>query len=292
LLKTGNVQGALEIMAPAINAQIAGPMTVPVVVPNSLKIENPPRLFVLAIGVSNYSFESIRLNFADRDAEELGKLFDGPAGKDAFSQVRVKPLLNAEATKSKIYEGLRWLKESMKKEDDLGIVFYSGHGDRDSDGIFYILPVGVDPAHLDESAVEGDVFKKKLAGMTGNLVVMLDACHAGQITKGPGGNKQLVPKLEEFAKTMAQEQAGVVWMCSSRGVETSIEDPKLKHGYFTQALKDGLSGKADSNHDGVVKLKELDAYLSDRVEELSKNKQHPVTYNPGSTQVILSKVGN
>jgi hypothetical protein len=59
---------------------------------------------------------------------------------------------------------LKWLKDKMVREDDVGIIFHSGHGDRDSDGIFYVLPFELDPARLDETAAPGEMLKKKLSG--------------------------------------------------------------------------------------------------------------------------------
>ena len=78
-------------------------------------------------------------------------------------------------------------------------------------------------------------------------------------------------------------------MCSSTGQEVSIEDPELGHGYFTQALTEGLSGKADKNKDGLVYLTELDTYLFNRVKELSNNRQHPETAKPLALSPSLSR---
>ena len=75
---------------------------------------------------------------------------------------------------------------------------------------------------------------------------------------------------------------GIVVMCSSTGREFSMESAALGHGYFTQGLTEGLSGRADYNKDGLVYLTELDTYLSDRVKELSQDHQHPVTAKPMS----------
>ena len=71
-------------------------------------------------------------------------------------------------------------------------------------------------------------------------------------------------------------------MCSSMGREFSMESAEVKHGYFTLALVEGLAGSADYNKDGVVQLNELDLYVTDRVKELSKGMQHPVTARPTS----------
>ena len=73
-------------------------------------------------------------------------------------------------------------------------------------------------------------------------------------------------------------------MSSCTGGENSVENAALKHGYFTQALTEGLSGRADYNKDGLVYLTELDAYLVNRVKELSNDHQHPVTARPTSVK--------
>jgi uncharacterized caspase-like protein len=71
-------------------------------------------------------------------------------------------------------------------------------------------------------------------------------------------------------------------MCSSMGREFSLESPSVEHGYFTLALIEGLSGKADYNKEGLVYLNGLDLYVTARVKELSKGRQHPVTTRPTS----------
>ena len=74
---------------------------------------------------------------------------------------------------------------------------------------------------------------------------MLDACHSGAVEKEAGGERQLRPITDDFVRDMVREDSGVIMMCSSTGQEVSIEDSKLGHGFFTQALTEGLSGKAD-----------------------------------------------
>ena len=114
---------------------------------------------------------------------------------------------------------------------------------------------------------------------------MLDACHAGAVEKG---ERQLRPNPDEFVRDM--EDSGIVMMCSSAGREVSIEDPRLGHGFFTQALADGLSGQADLNKDGFVYLTELDNYLFEQVKKLSNDRQHPRTAKPASVEpFVLSR---
>jgi uncharacterized caspase-like protein len=153
-----------------------------------------------------------------------------------------------------------------------------------------MLPAEVDRHSIDATGIDGALFKRKLAGIKGKLLVLLDACHSGSVEKGTEGERQLRPMTDDFVRDMVREDSGIVMMCSSTGREVSVEDPKLGHGFFTQALAEGLSGQADSNKDGSVYLNELDSYLFERVKTLSNDRQHAVTAKPASVvPFVLSK---
>ncbi|MBL8012393.1 MAG: hypothetical protein JNN05_00960, partial [Candidatus Omnitrophica bacterium] len=65
----------------------------------------------------------------------------------------------------------------------------------------------------------------------------------------------------------------------------AAEFKQLGHGVFTYALLKGLSGEGDGNKDGRITVKELEAYLNDRVPELTKKyrgtAQYPNSYARG-----------
>jgi len=250
--------------------------------------EAPRRLYALLVGVADYEDESLRLKYAADDAVLLDQVLSDKAAK-AFAGVEVQRFVDRKATKQAFLGGLKWLKDSMK-DQDVGIIFFSGHGYRDEDDIFYMLPAEVRRGSIDATGLDGALFKRKLAGIKGKLVVILDACHAGAVEKDAGGKRQLRPITDDFVRDMIRDDSGIVMMCSSTGREVSTEDPRLGHGFFTQALADGLSGQADLNKDGFVYLNELDTYLFERVTKLSNNLQHPVTAKPASVvPFILSR---
>ncbi len=87
---------------------------------------------------------------------------------------------------------------------------------------------------------------------------------------------------DDLVRELATDDYGVVVMCSSMGREFSLESQTVEHGYFTLALIEGLSGKADYNQDRVIHLNEVDLYVTDRVKVLSQGRQHPVTARPTS----------
>ena len=78
----------------------------------------------------------------------------------------------------------------------------------------------------------------------------------------------------------AQAEGGVVAYAASTGREFSFERDEWGHGAFTKALIEGLGGKADLLHKGTVTTATLDAFLEDRVKELTGGQQHPVMTRP------------
>jgi uncharacterized caspase-like protein len=120
-----------------------------------------------------------------------------------------------------------------------------------------------------------------LAGMPGRVIALLDACHAGAV----GGDKRraVVPLTDDLVRDLVTDDYGVVVMASAMGREFALESNQERHGYFTLALVEALSGKA-ANKEGVVYLTGLDAYVTDRVKELTGGRQHPVTAKPTSVR--------
>ena len=165
-----------------------------------------PRLYALLVGVADYEDESLRLKYAADDAELLERVLRDKAAR-AFAGVEVQRFVDRKATKQAFLDGLKWLKDSMKPQD-VGIIFFSGHGHRDDDGIFYMLPAEVKRRNIDATGLDGALFKRKLAGIKGTLVVMLDACHAGAVEKEAGGERQLRPITDDFVRDMVREDYG------------------------------------------------------------------------------------
>ncbi len=79
---------------------------------------------------------------------------------------------------------------------------------------------------------------------------------------------------------LASAENGVVVFASSTGRQYSLENPQWGNGAFTLALTEGLKGKADLMKKGKITVNMLDAYLAERVKELTKGEQTPTTTKP------------
>ena len=236
-----------------------------------------PSLYVLAIGVSDYPGK-LKLNYAARDAQVLAKTLE-TSSNALYRKVEVKLLTDKQATRRDILKGLTWLRTQMT-QNDVAIVMFAGHGAKDSDGTFYLLPVDVDTDDLLSTGVPGDQIKNTLAAVPGKVIVLLDACHAGAVD---GKQQRAATALtDDLVRDLVTDDFGVIVMCSAMAREFALESQSIKHGFFTLAIVEGLSGKADQNKDGVVYFHELDNFTTERVKELAEGKQHPVTAKPTS----------
>ena len=241
-----------------------------------------PKLYVVAIGISEYPGD-MKLNYAAKDAASLSDAIKSH-GKPLFRGIETQLISDQQATRSAVLKGLTWLREQMT-QNDYGIFFFAGHGDLDNDGSLYFLPVDADSKDLLSSAVPAEQVKRALSGIPGKLITIIDACHSAGIAGSKIGKRRGdSPLTDDLIRDLVTDESGVVAMCSSTGREFSLENNEHRQGTFTLAIVEGLSGKADFNKDGVVYLNELDTYVTDRVKELTRGQQHPVTAKPGNVR--------
>ncbi len=240
-----------------------------------------PKLYIVAIGISEYPGE-LKLNYAAKDAQALASAMKSHS-KSLFRDIEVQTITDATATRAGVLKGLSWLRGQMT-QNDYGIFFFAGHGELDNDGSLYFLPVDADTQDLVSSAVPADQVKRVLSGIPGKLITIFDACHSAGAAGSTTGKRRAgsTSLTDDLVRDLVTDENGVIAMCSSTGREFSLENNEHRQGSFTLSIIEGLSGKADFNKDGVVYLNELDTYVTDRVKELTKGQQHPVTAKPGS----------
>ncbi|MBI5835190.1 MAG: hypothetical protein HZB16_23030 [Armatimonadetes bacterium] len=79
----------------------------------------------------------------------------------------------------------------------------------------------------------------------------------------------------------------MITLASCMPSEVSYERPEWVNGAFTKALVEGLGGKADLSGDGVISVAELDAFVAERVKELTEGRQHPTPQRPTTIRSSL-----
>ena len=90
------------------------------------QFEIKPKLYVLAVGVSAYQDEALRLDLAAKDALDFGAAWNAQKG-GLYSGVELRVLTDAQATKGDILDGLEWLQRQVTAKD-VAVLFFAGHG--------------------------------------------------------------------------------------------------------------------------------------------------------------------
>jgi len=247
------------------------------------------------VGVSEYSNERIqRLQYAHADAEAFARFLRSEAGGNV-PENQIKLLTNKQATQGQMAAALTWLLEESK-EGDTAIIFFSGHGDMETQTVMnhgflltYDAPAstymigGAFPVFYLQSIVQTLSTQRKA-----QVVLITDACHAGQLAgsahRGPQATAQLL--TEQFANEAR--------LLSCQSDEFSAEGAQWGggHGVFTYFLLDGLTGLADANQDQTVTLLELQRFLEDQVPAaVAPSSQIPLVFgNKGMKMARVNAV--
>ena len=235
-----------------------------------------PKLYVLAIGVSKYKNKDLTLKYASKDATDFSNALKRQKG-GIYRDVVIKLLVDENATKDNILDGLDWIRKETTSKD-VAMVFLAGHGVNDSSGFYYFLPHNADTEKFMRTCLAFTDIKTTVASLAGKTLFFVDTCHSGNVM----GGRRAVVDITGVVNELASAENGAVVFASSTGKQFSLEDSRWKNGAFTKALIEGLSGKADFTGKGKITINMLDLYISERVKELTNGKQTPTTTKPST----------
>src|SRR5262249_9355621 len=154
---------------------------------------------------------------------------------ELYHEVRTRLLLDDKATRPAVLEAIEELRTGAKskvKAGDLVVVFFAGHGAKEKDQ-FYLLTHEADVNDLAKTALSGSKLRDEWKGFPCQVLLMMDACHAGAFgEKGKLTQQNLKPATDDATRTFADDEVGVAVMCAAMGYEKAAE--RDKNGLFTK----------------------------------------------------------
>ncbi|MEW6616174.1 MAG: caspase family protein [Thermodesulfobacteriota bacterium] len=237
-----------------------------------------PNLWILSIGINKYQDKNLTpLSYAVADAEGIVEAFKSQKGR-LFREINsliISDSSSIKPTYDSILDNLNYL--SKASANDIVLLFIAGHGINDDRGDFYFLPA--DAVIMNDGTIKKSKAipwreLKAILDLPSKKLIFADTCHS----EGVAGKKTRGVDNDRFVKEL--QEANAVIFTSSRGRELSQESDKWKHGAFTYAIIEGISGKADLIKDNKVSMKELDTYVSETVPKITNGAQHPITNTP------------
>lgn len=246
-------------------------------VESPMPVKDRPVVYLVAIGVNRYRNTALDLKYAQPDAEALAEAFGAACQTGAlYHKAIVTPLVNERATRDAVRRALDDVRKAARP-NDLFVLAFAGHGVRE-EGEFFLLTHEADPTDaraLAKTALSGAALREGLADFPCQVLLMLDACHAGAFGTG------LRPGTDEAARALADVDNRVAVMCAALGHEESLG--KDGHGLFTKAVVAALRRDPAAFYNkrtGELTVYHLQAFVYQWVTEASDAKQTPYLKMP------------
>ena len=258
---------------------------------NSPNGASKPKLYVLAIGVSKYQNKDYALSYPAKDAQDFAAVWMRQKG-GLYSEIVERVLTDEKASKDAVLDGLEWITQATG-DNDTAIIFFAGHGVNDQSNDYYFLPANADVSKLKRTCLASSDIRTTVRNLKGKTLFFVDTCHSGNAL---GSTSDLVRRdrvdVNGFVNELSSAENGVIVFAASTGKQESLESATWNNGAFTKALVEGLNGEADVRGKGFITVSLLEFYISDRVKELTKDRQTPVSAKPSTVtdyQVALKK---
>ncbi|MBQ9372878.1 MAG: SEL1-like repeat protein [Thermoguttaceae bacterium] len=224
---------------------------------------------VFVVGTNDYD-KAPQLSFCVNDIDGLTEQLTNagvPSGNIVALRSREQKKLTP--TKVNIEREYKKFLDSLN-EDDLAMVYLSGHGveERDSNGkvISYYAPEDCDPKNIASTCVSINQMIADLDDRPAKTKWMIvDACRESE-GKGLGEGRSLMTTVDAAPKS-------IILLQSCESGEVSYEDPKEEHGIFTKSLIEALvdnDNPADTNGDFTLTFTEMFTYVHQATGEKAK----------------------
>ena len=226
-----------------------------------------PKLYAVIIGVSDYKAADMHLNYAAKDAVDIGNVISVTAkkylNKDGKEHVYV---YNFNTTKERYNypdkKNIEQVFDTIAKKataNDILLVFFAGHGtvevDKDNKKQFYFL---TSDASSFNNASQGGISTKELIEWihprnikAQKRILILDACNSGQAINDIEGSRDLMAVRNTDVGAGKREierlndQSGMYILSASASNQSAYEFSRYSQGLLTYTLLKAIKQQPD-----------------------------------------------
>lgn len=232
----------------------------------------------LLIGVSNFGEGYASLLTPIKNIAALQEVLLDPE-KGAFNQVI--SISNPDPTEMEIAIDELFYGRS---NDDVVLLYFSGHGDIDEYGNLYfttrISRKNQQGKLLTTTALAANAIHQKMSVSSGKQqIVILDCCFSGAFAEG------LIKVRENLG------QRGRVILTSSTSIQSSFEEEFSPLSIYTSYLVEGIeTGAADLDNKGAISIKNLHDYTAKKIKGVFPRMQPEIyALQPERLEIPIAK---
>jgi WD40 repeat protein len=242
-----------------------------------------PHLYILSIGINQYTDSNVNLKYAVKDAKDWEeKLKTQSATLYKPQNIHYSLLTDREATKTNIVNKVNELSNTIKPQDSF-ILFVAGHGVL-LQNQYYMLTHDFSGQVSDANMISSNEIvemSKKIKSLS--QLFIFDTCHAG-------GVDYIISGLYDARMSVLAKKMGLHIYASANDKQAAMDGYK-GNGLFTYTLLNGLNNnkEADKNKDGKVTVVGLGEYSKKMTTNISKeigHRQTPLIINFGKDNPI------
>ncbi|BAY28971.1 peptidase C14 caspase catalytic subunit p20 [Nostoc carneum NIES-2107] len=224
--------------------------------------------YALLIGVGESAYSKLSLPVTVKDTQAIyAALIDPELCAYPDNKEHIQVLNNKEASKVAILEGLNWLKDKAKSDQNATIfIYYSGHGWVDTNtNNYYLIQHDIKPSKLASSALSAEAFTDGLRQIPAErILVVIDSCHAAGMATSKEADLELSEEFDDFIRVSPskglidelKQGKGRVIFASSEGEQKSwIKDDSIS--VYTYHFLEALQGAGNKPGDIEVRVSNI-----------------------------------
>lgn len=235
---------------------------------------SPSRLILLSIGPNPPI-----IDYTEEDAIDFQKAFSKQHCGTLYDDFLQQRLIGEDAGYVKILESITKMSKAHDITPfDVFILFISSHGTI-RDGELYIQPNDFKNTDIKDTEISMQQILDRLDLIDTRKLIFLDTCESGDTTYSNSDYFRGSNKIDQ--------KTG--YMIMAAGEKISYHHDDWKNGAFTEAILEGLRGKANENEDEYISINEIFNYIKNRVPELCKGVRTPTIQKP---VMVLNELGD
>ena len=252
--------------------------------PPGVALRATPTLWAIVAGVSDYAGDKLDLQYAEKDAVDIGHALQlGATQLFGIERVHLSLLTTAEGAKSKLptkanlLQSFQAIAKSAKSTDIL-VVYLAGHGVTHGgpEGDFYYLTSSAkneqltDPEIRKQDALSSAELTELIQGVAAlKQVLILDTCGAGRVVE-QWTKKRALEASQVRAFERMKDRMGLFVLAGSAADAVSYEASRYGQGLLTYSLLLGMRGAA-LREGHYIDVNSLFSHAVDRVPELAQD---------------------
>ncbi len=222
-------------------------------------------LYVLAIGIDHFAAgPSLNLNFAVSDAQSFATLVK-QAASPVYANVHVTVLTETQATRAGILAALGNIATQAQPGDTFLFYIASHGGVNTNDGRFLLIPQDIQNLTSWQTIENGAITENALITALASIrardsLLFIDTCYAGNVSAASLAN--------------VGQETGRYIISASSSAQEALDSYNGRDGVLIYALREAFTGDAPHDSHGVVGALSLGEYISERVGELARQRNH------------------